>query len=656
MPIPAAVTNVLIRLLNASAQHLGERLGQALGEKYSHAPVLLEQVKSDPRYLEAQIEYLKRKQARQRELLSLSTGKVEERIALQEQELEDRRELSLRQRELLREWQAKAIQIKLNEIQTLWDKDAWFSNLSLPDTEQILQRQQHRFLLLISPPRISKDCPDSFHNNLQIELRKVGEFLSENYPIYKELRPVEFYSDYFKDAISDIDVKRLQPILAFVPTAIIYSDISDYEVNLRVGFWGPQNNHVFLLPTLTWNWEKVHEELQACGYGEKESLRTIREVIVTIHKLLAAFLADAYYLYIDPNYQAQLFELESELEGEWLKPYIKVIKGIEQQQREIYQQELKKLALIEAERREEEALKQKAEKWKSVHTIAGHSNWVCAVAISPDGQMLASGSSDNTVKLWNLSTGEEICSFKGHLERVDSVTFSLDGKTLATGSSDNTVKLWNLRTQQEICTITGNISRVFPIIISPDRKTPNGKNADKNIKLWDLTMGQEMRPFNGNSSKGGFPPVLSPDGETIAGGAEDNGIALWNFKTGEELPPLFGHSRWVNAVAFSRDGKILATASVDETIKLWDWKTGQEICTLTGHSHWVNSVTFSADGKMLASGSMDRTIKLWNLKTKQEIRTITGHAGGVISVTISPDGKTLVSGSTDGIIKIWRID
>ncbi len=653
MPIPAAVTNVLVRLLNASAQHLGERLAQAFGGKSSNAPFLLEQVKLDPRYLEAQIEYLKRKQARQKELLHLSTAKVDARIALQEQELQDRRELSLLQRELLRELQESEIQIKLNEIQVLWHKDAWFSNLSLPDTEQILQRQQHRFLLLVSPPRISKDCPDSLHNNLQIELRKVGEFLNNNYPVYNKLRAVEFYSDYFKDSISDIDVKRLQQILAIVPTAIIYSDISDYEVNLRVGFWGWQNDQVFLLPTLAWNWEKVQEELEASGYGQKESLRTIREVIVTIHKLLAAFLADAYYLYIDPHYEVQLFELDSELEREWIKPYIKVIKQIQQQQREIYQQELKKLALVEAERREEEALKQKAQKWKCVNTLAGHSNWVCAVAISPDGKMLASSSSDSTVKLWNLLTGEEVCTFKGHLERVDSVTFSLDGMTLASSSSDNSVKLWNLRTEREICTITGNISRVFPIIISPDRK--EGKNEDKTIKLWDLTMGQDIRPLNGNSNRG-FAPVLSPDGETIAASGEDNAIALWNLNTGQEIPPLLGHSRWVNAVAFSPDGKMLATASVDETIKLWDWKTRQEICTLTGHSHWVNSVTFSADGKMLASGSMDRTIKLWNLKTGQEIRTISGHAGGVISVTMSPDGKTLVSGSTDGIIKIWRIN
>ena len=653
MPIPTAVSKVLVRLLNVTAHHLGERLGQALGEK-SSTPVMLEQVKSDPRYVEAQIEYLKRKNTRERELASLSAAKVDWRIQLQEQELQDRRELSLLQRELISEWQAKAIQIKLNEIQMLGDKDAWFSKISLPDTEQILQRQQHRLLLLVAPPRISKDCPDSFHNNLTIELSKIGEFLNNYYCIHAKICPIEFYSDYFKCPISDLDVKRLQPILNFVPTAIIYSDLSDYEVNLRLGFWGPQNNQVFLLPTLAWNWEKVQEELEADGYSIKESLRTIRSVIVTIHKLLAAFLADAYYLYIDPNYEPQLFELDSELEQEWVKPYIKVIKEIQQQQRENYQQELKKVALIEASRREEKALKDLAEKWRCVYTIAGHANWVCAMAISADGKTLASGSSDNTVKLWNLHTGQEIGTLLGHLERVDAVNFSSDGKTLASSSSDNTVKLWSWKTQQEICTITGNMSRVFPIIISQDRKTTEGKE-EKTIKLWDLTMGQEIHPIKENSNRG-FPPKLSPDGEACASSSCDNAIALWNLKTGEEICPLLGHSRWVNSVAFSPDGKMLASASSDETIKLWDLKTGTEIRTLLGHTHWVNSVTFSADGKTLASGSMDRTIKLWSRLTGQEIRTITGHAGGVITVTISLDGNTLVSGSTDGIIKIWRCD
>jgi hypothetical protein len=223
MPIPAAVSTVIVQLLNIAAYHLGERLAQAFQGKSSHSTAPVEQVKLDPRYVQAQVEYLHRKETRDKELLTITAAQAEKRLQLQEQELQDRRELSGLQRELMRELQAQAIQVKLTEIQTLWDKDTWFSNLSRQETEQILQRQQHRLLILISPPKISEDCPASFRNNLEIDLRSVGTFLNHHYPQQSQLCPVEFYSDYFKRPISDIDVKRLQTILAPVPTAILYS-------------------------------------------------------------------------------------------------------------------------------------------------------------------------------------------------------------------------------------------------------------------------------------------------------------------------------------------------------------------------------------------------------------------------------------------------
>jgi WD40 repeat protein len=653
MSTPAAVTNVLIRLLKVAAYQLGEKLGQALQGKSSHQSVRVEQIQSNSRYIQGQIEYLHRKHAREKELLSIPAAEVEKRIQLQEQERQDRLELSKLQRELMGELQAKATHVKLTEIQTLWEKDPLYSNLNLQDTEQILQRQQHRLLLLVSTPKISKDCPDSFHNNLEIELRKVGEFLSRYYPLNSEFSPVEFYSDYFKCPISDIDIKRLQPIFSPIPTAIIYGDISDYEFNLRMGFWEPQNPEVFLFHTLAWDWEKTLEELEAEGFIHKQSLRLIRDAIVAIHKLLAAFLADSYYLYIDPNYEPQLFELESELEPEWVKPYINILKDIQQRQRESYKQELQNLAQAETERREEEALRYKAQKWKCVHTIAGHSNWVCCVAISLDGKMLATGSSDNSIKLWNLNTGQEIYTLTGHSNRIHSVAFSPDGQTLASDSSDNTIKLWNVKTGQEICSISGQSNRVFPVIFTSRETNLTSSGQENSINLFNFRMGQEVRTANGSSNRV-FPVVVSVDGETFAGAGEDNTIKLWNLKTGEEIHTIAGHANWVTSVAFSPDGTTLASASVDETIKLWNLKTGQEICTMNGHSHWVNCVVFSPDGQTLASGSMDRTIKLWNLKTGQEIRTITSHAGGVLAVTMSLDGQTLVSGSTDGIVKIWR--
>lgn len=148
-------------------------------------------------------------------------------------------------------------------------------------------------LLSVSPPKISEDCPASFRNNLEIDLRSVGTFLSQHYPQHSKLCPVEFYSDYFKRPISDIDVKRLQTVLAPVPTAILYSDISDYEVDFRIGFWGAQNSDVFLFPTQAWDWEQAKEKLEAAGETDQKSLRLIRQLIVAVHKLLSAVLGDS---------------------------------------------------------------------------------------------------------------------------------------------------------------------------------------------------------------------------------------------------------------------------------------------------------------------------------------------------------------------------
>jgi hypothetical protein len=163
--IPAAVTNILARLLNVAASNLGEKLGQVLGEE-GGIPILVDQVKSDPRYWRSQLDYWEGKAAREIELRQLTPVEIERKIQLQEAEIQARYQLSLLQRKLMGEWQAKAVELKLATIQNQWHKDAWFSNFSWQDTEQILQAPQHRLLLLVAPPKISKDCPDSFENNL----------------------------------------------------------------------------------------------------------------------------------------------------------------------------------------------------------------------------------------------------------------------------------------------------------------------------------------------------------------------------------------------------------------------------------------------------------------------------------------------------------
>jgi WD40 repeat protein/energy-coupling factor transporter ATP-binding protein EcfA2 len=293
--------------------------------------------------------------------------------------------------------------------------------------------------------------------------------------------------------------------------------------------------------------------------------------------------------------------------------------------------------------------------WKSERNrLEGHKDFVTSVNFSPDGKTLVSVSRDNTIKLWNVETGEEIRTLKGH-DGVQSVNFSPDGKTLVSGSWDNTIKLWNVETGEEIRTLKGHDNSVNSVNFSPDGKTLVSGSGDKTIKLWNVETGEEIRTLKGHDNSVNSVN-FSPDGKTLVSGSGDKTIKLWNVETGQEIRTLNGHDNSVISVNFSPDGKTLVSGSGDKTIKLWNVKTGQEIRTLKGHDNSVISVNFSPDGKTLVSGSGDKTIKLWNVETGKEILTLKGHDNAVWSVNFSPDGKTLVSGSLDKTIKLWNVE
>jgi WD40 repeat protein len=287
-------------------------------------------------------------------------------------------------------------------------------------------------------------------------------------------------------------------------------------------------------------------------------------------------------------------------------------------------------------------------------TLPGDFFPVTAIALSPNGKILASGSMNGSIQLWNIATGSKIRTFQGHSDRIESVAFSPDGKTLASGSNDETIKLWNVATGTEIGSLQGSFFSVYSVTFSPNGKTLASGSSDGTIKLWDVSTTKEILTLPGHTTKVSAV-AFSPDGKILASGSDDRIIKLWNVATGGEILTFDGHSDRVGSVAFSPDGRILASGSDDNTIKLWNVATGTEIRTLTGHSNRVGSVAFSPNGQILASGSDDNTIKLWNVATGTQIHTLTGYADTADSVIFSSDGKTLASASRESNIKVWRV-
>lgn len=294
-----------------------------------------------------------------------------------------------------------------------------------------------------------------------------------------------------------------------------------------------------------------------------------------------------------------------------------------------------------------------------IHTLTGHSGKAASIAVSFDGQMIASGSDDSSIKLWHLATGELLHTLTGESGRVLTIALSPDGQTLASShktSDRSCIQVWHLGADGQLPslprhTLPGHNKWIYSLAISPDGQTL--VSGSHKIKIWHLGTGEPLRTLAGHK-KWVYSLSISPDGQTFASSGGDKIVKIWHLHTGELLRTLTGHSDWVRTVTISSDGQVVATGSDDNTIKLWHLPTGKLIRTLTGHTDWVLSLAFSPDGRTLISGSRDNSIKLWHLETGKLLHTVTGHKKWVYSLAISPDGQTLASGSEDKTIKIWR--
>ncbi|RUS92892.1 hypothetical protein DSM106972_097870 [Dulcicalothrix desertica PCC 7102] len=567
----------------------------------------------------------------------------------QKQDAQTKLELIELIRDSMREFQDKAIDLKIKEIQGNWDLENWNGIISRKETEDILTEQKDCLLILLSPPRVSQDAPSSIRNNLEIELESTGTFLAQYYPERDKKHQVEFYSGYFKHPVSDINLEQLYKILAPIPTATIYINVTDYTCDFNVGYWGLNNSKISIFSSQTLYWERAKKKLISQGLDEIEALRMIRQSIVIGSKLLAAYTADIYYLNLDPYYQLQFARIASALSKEglpqdFIRPYIDELKDLQKQIQQVYDKELK---ITADDVKEQETIKANAQKWRLVQTFLCSAS-VRAIAISPDGETFASGDDDKDIVLWDIKTRTLIRTLKGHSSFISSLAFSPDGQTLASGSWDNTIKLWNLK----IYTLTGQ-SAVRSIAFSPDGQTLASASDDKSIKLWNLKTKELIRTITGHSNIV-YSIAFSPDGQTIASGSFDKTVKLWDLNTGQLVRTFTGHSDWLMSVIFSPDGQTIASGSNDNTIKMWDLKKGDLIFTLEGHSNDVNSIAFSYDGKIIASGSEDTTIKLWSAKTGALLRTLEGHSEPILSIAFSQDGHTLISASKDKTVKIWQ--
>ena len=324
-----------------------------------------------------------------------------------------------------------------------------------------------------------------------------------------------------------------------------------------------------------------------------------------------------------------------------------------------------------------------------VATLSGHSYSVVSVAFHPTAPILATGSGDNTAKLWHISLDSSsvtcVATLSGHSCAVQSVAFHPTALIFATGSDDETAKLWHLSPDNAsakcVATLTGHDDSVRSVAFHPTSPILATGSADKTAKLWRLSpasAGTDNASAKCEVTLTGHDDLIlsiafHPTAPIMATGSADKTAKLWLMYPHTSLSytrcvaTLSEHSGTVWSVAFHSTAPILATGSADKTVKLWrlslDYESAKCVATLSEHSGTIWSVAFHPTSPILATGSADKTAKLWRLSldsagTDNEsakcVATLSEHSGTIWSVAFHPTAPILATGSDDKTAKLWR--
>lgn len=296
--------------------------------------------------------------------------------------------------------------------------------------------------------------------------------------------------------------------------------------------------------------------------------------------------------------------------------------------------------------------------------LRGHSDDIRKIALSPDGQILASCSDDGTVKLWNIKNSDHssvtLKVKEAGTKGFRSLAFSADGQILAAGTFDGAIIIWNLsETNSPKAILHGSSYIINDLAFSKDNKLLVTAGSDGTLQIWDVT-----RPTGASTKiEQTFKRIncISFDntGSRLAVGSEDGNLKIYNFFRLDEQPLILQNGgKAVRCIAFNKTGNILAVGNSDGLVKIYDIHNPSSKPTeFIGHSSSVNAVCFSPDDKLLASCSSDKTARLWNYRKNDELPVILeDHDSWVYSIAFSDDGNKVFTSSADKTVKINSIN
>lgn len=299
---------------------------------------------------------------------------------------------------------------------------------------------------------------------------------------------------------------------------------------------------------------------------------------------------------------------------------------------------------------------------KEIYTLEGHHAGVNAVAFSPKKSQIITGSYDKYTILWDIETGEELFRFKRkeNAQDIHSLAFSPDGKKILVGGKEGHVTLWTIPPNKTAAPshtfFDYHKDTVGGVAFSPNNKIIATCSADKETFLIDLKKPKEKITIKHEDKVKSV--AFSPNSAQVVTASTDGKVNLWKVKDGTLIQELKGHEKAVNSVAFSEDAKIVS-GSTDKSVIIWERKSWRHSYkkkhTLNGHEKTVHSVAFSPDGDYVVSGSDEKMSILWNANTGKKVVELKGHSKAIFDASFSPDGLEVLAGTSKPFAFLWDL-